>query len=752
MGINVNIALIETTDAFKRLANGVSWEKLSFQTQQQIRLMGILEQVSTKFGTSIQQNTNFQMMQLTANLKNISLNIGQAFLPIARVVLPMLNALALALSNATSWLASFANTLFGTNFTQGAGAVNQIGVSAGGASSGLGDMADSADDAGNAVKKAGKAAKGALASFDEINSLSKDTASGGAGGGSGSGAGAGGGATSTPTSTGFVASPINQKMVDAVENFKKALQPTIDALDRLKKALEPFGKFVGQGLKDFYELVLKPIGKWVLGEGLPRFIDAISKGLEIINWARINASLSELFKALEPFALTIGEGLLWFWENVLVPIGAWTTNNIAPIFLNILASTITILNEVILSFKPLASWLFDNFLKPIAAWTGGVIIGALTGLSKALESVSDWMKGNRTVVSGITNTVVSFFAAWKGIELMAFIQTSGGVIAALKAITTALVAGTAAKIADKFQTVALTLMYAKDFIVSIAASTVAIIKQTAAFVASKVAIAAGAISQGAMTAATVAWNIVCATGTALTTAFGIAVGILTSPVTLVIAAIAALVVGIVLLVKNWDTVKVAGVATWVAIKDAWNGAGKWFNTTIVDPIGKAFSDMWKGVSTVCGDTWTTIKGTVKNGINGVIDSINGMISGINNKLQFDLPDVLGGGNVSFSIPRIPRLARGGIVDRATNFGNFVAGEAGKEMIVPLENTPFVDKLASALGNAVMQAMQFSNANAGNSASNSDRELVLEMEGTRFARVIVPEVIREIKRLGLGVSI
>lgn len=44
-----------------------------------------------------------------------------------------------------------------------------------------------------------------------------------------------------------------------------------------------------------------------------------------------------------------------------------------------------------------------------------------------------------------------------------------------------------------------------------------------------------------------------------------------------------------------------------------------------------------------------------------------------------------------------RLARGGIVNRATMLGGFEAGEAGAEAIIPLENhTEWLDKVADRL--------------------------------------------------------
>ena len=197
--------------------------------------MAILEQTSAKFGSSIQQNTNYQLMQLTANLKNIGLNLGHAFMPIASVVLPVLNSMALALANVTNKIAAFMNALFGTNFNAGAGEVQQVaselggaGVGAGGLADGMEDAGKNADKAGKKAKKAGKEAKGALANFDEINTLSKPSGDSGDSGGNGGSGGAGGGGAGGVTDTGVV---VSNTMSQAAESFADKVK---DVMDRLK--------------------------------------------------------------------------------------------------------------------------------------------------------------------------------------------------------------------------------------------------------------------------------------------------------------------------------------------------------------------------------------------------------------------------------------------------------------------------------------------------------------------------------------
>lgn len=96
-----------------------------------------------------------------------------------------------------------------------------------------------------------------------------------------------------------------------------------------------------------------------------------------------------------------------------------------------------------------------------------------------------------------------------------------------------------------------------------------------------------------------------------------------------------------------------------------------------------------------------VKGAFKSMVNVCIGGINALIRGLN-KLKIDIPDwvpEIGGGTLGFNIPTIPKLARGGIVDRPTLA---IVGEAGKEVVMPLErNTQWLDKLAdkiSAKGN------------------------------------------------------
>ena len=208
LGINVNVAMIQSTEAFKRFANGQSWDQLDYQTQQQIRLMAILEQATAKYGTTLSQSVNGRISLFKSLLKDAALNVGNAFLPIINAIMPVLNSFAMVLKNVTAKLAEFIALMFNKKATVKdgvAGAVNDMNGSLQDAAGGAGDLADAmgdaddasgglADNLGDSAKNAKKAVKEllGLAGFDEITLLNKkddsdDGGSGGSGGGGGKG-------------------------------------------------------------------------------------------------------------------------------------------------------------------------------------------------------------------------------------------------------------------------------------------------------------------------------------------------------------------------------------------------------------------------------------------------------------------------------------------------------------------------------------------------------------------------------------
>ena len=126
---------------------------------------------------------------------------------------------------------------------------------------------------------------------------------------------------------------------------------------------------------------------------------------------------------------------------------------------------------------------------------------------------------------------------------------------------------------------------------------------------------------------------------------------------------------------------------------------EWFGG-LIDFITGIFTGNWKkaweGVQSMFKSTIDSIVAIFKFPINLIIDGINSFIAGLN---AISIPDwvpVVGG--LSLNIPKIPKLARGGIVDSPT-FA--MVGEAGKEAVMPLErNTGWIDQLAAKIGEKI----------------------------------------------------
>ncbi len=110
-------------------------------------------------------------------------------------------------------------------------------------------------------------------------------------------------------------------------------------------------------------------------------------------------------------------------------------------------------------------------------------------------------------------------------------------------------------------------------------------------------------------------------------------------------------------------------------------------------ISGVFSNNWRrawfGVRQIFESIVSGLSHIFKAPLNFMIDGINKFLSGIG---KVKIPDwVPGVGGKGFSIPKIPRLAKGGIVSAST-IANI--GEAGTEAVIPLQrNTQGLDMIA-----------------------------------------------------------
>lgn len=135
-----------------------------------------------------------------------------------------------------------------------------------------------------------------------------------------------------------------------------------------------------------------------------------------------------------------------------------------------------------------------------------------------------------------------------------------------------------------------------------------------------------------------------------------------NPIVLIIAAVAALVLGLWYLEQKFHWIEVITAAFGAGWSALWDG--------MVSEV--------QGAANIIGGIVDWMVSGIKWGINLIIDGVNTMIGGVN--YASSVGGLLGEG---LNIPEIPRLASGGIVTQPTIA---MIGEAGPEAVVPLNRS------------------------------------------------------------------
>lgn len=328
---DLGVVMTQTALDQYALNNGIgkTTAKMTEQEKVMLRYQFVMSQLSDASGDFARTSKSWanQTRVLALQFESLKATIGQGLINVFTPVLHVINTLLAKMQTLASYFKAFTIALFGD---------------AGGSSDAL---SDAAGDSGTVADNLGSAAKSAkemnkqLSAFDELNNMSANNS-----GGSGSGGSSGGdGSLDFGNMSGELFSDVTvnpaveetaQKVKDLLEAIKTAAEPTREALDRLwNEGLTKLGTFTWTGLSDFYHEFLIPLGKWTLGTGIPMFADAVNNFLMKVNWPAINEALRNFWKALEPFAEKVGEGLLKFFYDLL-NVGADFINVIVPGGLN----------------------------------------------------------------------------------------------------------------------------------------------------------------------------------------------------------------------------------------------------------------------------------------------------------------------------------------------------------------------------------------------------------------------------------
>ena len=676
---NENSILVDNAGVTKNVAKmweeyadsiGVSYNELTQAQKIQAEYNGILKETAFQSGDAATYTKTFagQVQILKGSFSTMQAAIGKVVAPIAQLFIPYITAAINAVTNFAVKMQQLLK-VFGLEMpdvvSKTSSSMNNATSSITGVGGAATNAAKEVSSTGTAAKKAAKEIKKAFGGMDEINVLSPIKAKSAD--------------TSTPSTGGTAAGVEIAPTVASDSAVSKAVEATVG---KIKKFIEP---------------------------------------LQNISFDNLINAFNRLKDALAPIGEKIGKGLEWLYFNILVPLAKWTIEDVLPAFLDLLSGAFKVLNPVLQSFSNIFTPVWNNLLKPLLSWTGGAIVKTIEGVAGALSKVGDWMSKNQGVVDAMVISLGTFFGLWKLAELLAFVQMSGGVVAAFKLMTAETWKNIAAKVADKAETIALTALYAKDFIVGLAKSTAAIAKQvvqwgksTIAMVANKAAVVAGTVATTAATAAT--WL------------FNTALAVLTSPITLVVAAIAALIAIVVLLVKNWDTVKQVASNVWNGIKGIWDKAASWFNEKVVQPIAKFFNGLWTGLKNSASNCWNGILSLFSKGgkiFSGVVDGVanvfktivNTLISGINTLIALPFKTINSLlnkiRNISFldiapfkslwskdplPVPQIPKLAQGGWLP-ANNPQLAIVGDNKREPEIVAPESKIYDQVSKAIKNS-----------------------------------------------------
>lgn len=195
-----------------------------------------------------------------------------------------------------------------------------------------------------------------------------------------------------------------------VKNMKEAADFTVDWSDKLdfSPLLESFEEFtrslagpvdfISGVLSDLYTQVLLPLAKWTIEKGLPEFLDILTDFNNKVNWDGLRQRLSQFWEHLEPFAETIGDGLLIFIRK---------------------------LSDRLAEF--VSSGAFESFLARLEEWMDEV---EPEDVANAIERIAEVLIGLKLALLGfeaIKGVTVAFTAIRTFLEL--FGKGNGSVIA-----------------------------------------------------------------------------------------------------------------------------------------------------------------------------------------------------------------------------------------------------------------------------------------------------------------------------------
>lgn len=486
------------------------------------------------------------------------------------------------------------------------------------------------------------------------------------------------------------------------------------------------------------ELVTPALDTSSVDSTMKKLIDNIKAYIKTFDFNPLIQSFNKLKKSIEPIINNLGKIIKWFLVEILDPLAHWTISNFIPAFLNLLAGALDFLNPILEVFMSLGQWLWDKFLQPIASWTGGVIINVLNGLANMLSKIGTWISEHKPFIEDLILVLGSFALAW-GLVTLAL----NGIW--LAAVAWNVISGIGAIATTAFGTAIAFLIHPITLTILAIGAIIAIgvllykhwdeIKAKAIETWNKVKEKISEFSESAKEKITQFKGKVIETWDKVKSKFNEFKqwlgNVFSTDWSQKFGFFGDILNGFLINIKSkWDSIKqifqgiinfIAGVFT-----------GDW-------------SRAWNGVKDIFAGIMGGLAATIKGPLNSIISLINAAITGLNG-VSVDVPSWVpgfGGKSFGLNIPKVPYLAKGGIIDSPTLA---MVGEAGKEAVVPLENnTQGLDLLA----NKLMERIGGIGSNNSNN-DNSSGDVIFQIDGSVIGKVALNQL-RKMQRQG-GITI
>lgn len=390
-------------------------------------------------------DTNKALSMLMSSMTHLKNSFGTAFSPLVEYAAPALAQFINLLSQAVTWTAQLLAALTGKDTFVKAVKVQQ-------------DYADSLDKTKDETKDAAKETEKALAPFDKLiqittgkkkseeknelkpedmfttEEVSNDIKLQ---------------AEAIKDTLGKLFDPLKESWLENGPQVMSSLQNTFSAIKQLASDVgasfmqvwnvEGYGKAITDDLLITFANLVDTVGNlvtnfdkaWVSGDTgtnilrhlgdiileITGFFRQASESLKEwsadLDFSPLLESFDRILIAVKPIVSDVGNLILWFLNNVLLPIAKWGVEQALPTVFDLIAAALKAIHSVIDALKPLGIWLWEEFLQPLGEWTGAVIIAALEKVVEWLTKFSDWVSQNQTLVENITVAVLAFFAAWK---------------------------------------------------------------------------------------------------------------------------------------------------------------------------------------------------------------------------------------------------------------------------------------------------------------------------------------------------